>query len=308
MERESLRIAEKPGGAEPGQNKAHDLTGLAMTELLPEFLGRMKMTLGSIRNMAQLSRDRFKDPDFERYFQHSVGEDIAKIESVLNGLLDFMNISYPIVKSNTVHRLLDEALDGVRKSLQKKAIRLVKEFQKDLPETVVHEEQLRYMFSSVLLYAVSSATPNGSIGIRTRSVAARLDKGSGSSGSIEIAVAFTGYQKPAEQTAFTSSDASLVNMEKSLPNASWRGTPPSDRAPSSVIPTHPGGPLPASKGDLLDLILKLVQGLVQKSQGKMTFDVDEKKLRTYISLLLPIERRKVFFFPKGPAAPPGRSF
>jgi len=171
------RIVERPAGGEAGKDKAND--GVPIVRLLPDFVGQIKVSLGSIRNMAQLLRGGFKELESERYFQHTVAEDIAKIESVLNGLVNFMKISSPAIKSNTVHSLLDEALDGVRESLQEKSIRHVKEFHNDLPETVVHEEQLRYIFSSVLQYAVASAMPKGSIGIWTRPVAAQTDKALG---------------------------------------------------------------------------------------------------------------------------------
>ncbi len=296
---------------EAGQDKASGKGGFPTARLLPQFIGQIKLTLGfigSIRNIAQLSRGRFKDPEFEHYFQHLVAEETAKIESVLNVLVNFMKISSPVVKSNTIHSLLDEALDAIRESLQEKSISQVKEFYKDLPETIVHEVPLRFILSSVLQYAVSSAMPKGTIGIWTRSVAAQADKASGSNGYIEIVVGFTGYQKPMEPTDFTLPGASILSMEKSIPNDSWRLDPQKNTHPSSRGSFPPGGPLPISKEDPLDLVLKLVQEIVQKNRGTMTFDADEKKLRTYISLTLPIERRKVFFFPKRAPAPPPRSF
>ena len=302
MERESLVTAERRPSGEAGQVKTVGKGGFPIARLLPEFLGQVKQTLGSIRNIAQLSRGRFKDLEFERYFQHAIAEEIAKTESVLNVFVNFVKITSPVVKSNTVHSLLDEALDAIRETLQEKSIRHVKEFHNDLPETIVHEEQLRFIFNSVLQYAVLSTIPKGSIGIWTRSIAAQADKASGSNGYVEIVVGFTGYQKPAEPTDFTLPD--VVNMEKSLPNASWRSTPPRNTDPSSRGGFSSGGTLPISEEGALDLVLKLVQDIVQKNRGTMkTFYADEKKLRTYISLTLPIERRKVFFFPKRASTP-----
>ncbi len=46
---------------------------------------------------------------------------------------------------------------------------------------------------------------------------------------------------------------------------------------------------------MLDLMLRLVKGMVLKNWGKMDFDKDESKEKTGISLRFPIERRKVFF-------------
>jgi len=43
--------------------------------------------------------------------------------------------------------------------------------------------------------------------------------------------------------------------------------------------------------------LRLVQEILKKHHGRITFEVQEKKPRTLISLMLPIERRKVIYYP-----------
>jgi hypothetical protein len=306
LERESLRIAEKEPIAGSGQDNIAGKDGDPIARLLPEFVRLMQQTLVSIRNMAQLSRGRFKDPGFDRYFQHSMAEETSKIESVLNQLIKFMTVCSPLLKSNTIHSLLDEALDDIKETLQRKSIRPMKEFFKDLPETVVHEEQLRFVFGSLLQYAASSAMEKGSIGIRTRSIAAKTDKASAPNGHIEVIIGFTGYQKTPGPNDFTGPDTSVVEMEKYLLNDPWRSTPPPrDTDPSRDF--RPEASVPVSRDGILDLVLKLVREVVQKNGGKMTLIADEKKLRTYIVLTLPIERRKAFFFPREPGAPPPKS-
>jgi hypothetical protein len=37
--------------------------------------------------------------------------------------------------------------------------------------------------------------------------------------------------------------------------------------------------------------------MIQKNQGVMTFEVNEKRPRTLISLKFPMERRKVIYYP-----------
>jgi len=49
--------------------------------------------------------------------------------------------------------------------------------------------------------------------------------------------------------------------------------------------------------DTRDLVLRLVKEMVQKNKGRMRIEVDENKPRTFISLIFPVERRSVVYYP-----------
>ena len=46
--------------------------------------------------------------------------------------------------------------------------------------------------------------------------------------------------------------------------------------------------------------LLLVKEIVRKNLGTMKFDVNEKKPKTLITVIFPIERRKVIYYPSPP--------
>ncbi len=263
----SGRVETKP----MDQKEIRGLEGNGSSLLSPLFIElahRIKNTLSSIKNITQLSRGKFRDLEFEDYFNRSVTEDIEKIESVINGLLNYVKVSTPMIKSNTIHGLLEEISDKYRQQLQDKRIRLFKKFEREIPETVVHEEQLRYIFSSILQYAIASIPPSGSIGILTKLFdhpKAPVDKKGffqKNGRYVEIMIGFTGYKKP------------VVSLESTFRNS------------------------PLHSDEAMDLILRLVKEIVQKNRGIMKFDVDEKKTRTFISLVFPVERRKIVYYPK----------
>ena len=81
------------------------------------------------------------------------------------------------------------------------------------------------------------------------------------SGYVEIIIIFTGYKKPSEQ------------LNKVL-----------------GIPVR-------QQEEAIELELRLIKEIIQKNQGMMKFEVNEKKPRTLISLKFPIERRKVIYYP-----------
>jgi hypothetical protein len=234
-----------------------------LTSFFLELIERIKNTLGSVRNYTQLSRGKFSDKEFGEYFYRAVTEDIEKIDMVLNGLINYIKLNTPIRKTDTVHRLIEEELKRHQAKLEEKGIKLFKKLEKDLPETIVPDEQLRYVLSSIFQYVLASISPNLSVGLYTRSFVLEKEMGQGPAlfqkdgQYIEISVIFMGYKKPVEQGTGT------TRFQKEEP---------------------------------LDLILRFVKEVVQRNQGMMRIEADEKKVKTLISLRFPVERRKVVYY------------
>jgi len=255
----------------PGMKEKQDMDGhgnLLMPPLFMELAHRIKNTLSSIRNITRLSKGKFKDVDFEEYFSRAVSDDIEKIETVIDGLLNYVKVSTPILKSNTVNSIVEEIVEKHRDQIEEKKIRLIKKLEKGLSETVVHEEQLRYVFNSIFQYALLTTPPNGSVALVTR-MFDRQDTPSDKKGGfqrdgryVEVLVVFSGFKKP------------LVTFETAFQSAALQ------------------------KDEAMDLILRLVKEIVQKNRGMMRFDIDEKKPQTFITLLFPIERRKIVSYPR----------
>jgi len=232
-----------------------------------ELVHRIKNPLVSIKTFTQLLREKFNDAEFRDHFYRVVTEDIEKIDSVLNGLMNYIKIITPIEKTNTVHLVLEDILKKHEVQLKGKQIKIFKKFEKDLPETTIHEEQLRYIFNSLLEYVLPSIPPSGSIGFLTKSLNTHKETEPNKTllkedkGHIEVMIVFTGYKNPSEQL-------------------------------KSVL----GIPAPQEE-EAIELELRLIKEIIQKNRGMMTFEVNEKKPRTLISLKFPIERRKVVYYP-----------
>ena len=231
-----------------------------------ELLDRFKHTLSSIKTFTHLSREKLNDAEFREYFYRIMNEDIEEIDSVINSLLSYIKINSPIVKSNTVHIVLDEILKKNESLLNSRKVKIIKKFEKELPETIVHEAQLRYIFNCILEFAMPFTLPNGSIGFMTKvtdipkEAEENKDLPQRDGRYVEIVIVFTGYKKQGEQGD----------------------------------PTF--GTQPTQKEEKMDLKLLLVKEIVHKNHGIMKFEVNEKKPRTQISLIFPIERRRVVYY------------
>ncbi len=231
-----------------------------------ELVHRIKNPLVSIKTFTQLLRERFDDPEFRDQFYTVVTGDIQKIDSLLNGLLNYIKINTPIEKTNTVHHVLEEVISKHDPQIKEKQIRLFKKYERNLPETIVHEEQLRYIFDSLLQYVLSFVSPKGSIGFLTRSFSDRKERSTPKfqlkedGGRIEIFIVFTGYRKQNEP---------LQNVL--------------------------GIPIPQQE-EAIELELRLIKEIIQKNRGVMKFETNQEKPRTLISLKFPVERRKVIYY------------
>ena len=231
-----------------------------------ELIHRIKNPLVSIKTFTQLLKEKFNDAEFKEYFYRIVTEDIEKIDTVLNGLLDYIKINTPIQKTNTIHGILEEILKKHEDQLEGRKIKVFKKFEKDLPETSIHDEQLRYILNSIFYYAIPAIPSHGSIGFLTKTgevhkeIPGSIPLAQKNGSSIEILVAYSGAKKVSDPLE-----------------------------PLLGIPSD-------EKEEGIELELRLVREMVEKHRGVMRLEVNEKKPRTLISLKFPVERRKVYYY------------
>ena len=162
--------------------------------------------------------------------------------------------------------IIEEAIKKHQSRLEEKKVRIFKKFEKDLPEIIVPDEELRYILNSILQYAILWMPMEGNIWLLTKSNLIptemiedqTLFKKDGK--QVEINLIFTGYKKSKEQFQKVMSISELQKAED------------------------------------LDLELRLVNEIVKKNRGKMKFVVDEKNSKTFISLRFPAERRNIIYY------------
>jgi hypothetical protein len=253
---------DKPDLPKPKENIIpNERVAFLLFPFFMEMIDQFKGTLNNLRNFARIFQEKFGDKEVGTYLKRIISEDIKKIELVQNSLLNYIRINNPITKTNTVNTLIEEELKKYHVELEEKKIKLFKTLERELPETVVPDDQLRYIFSCILQYVMALIPTNGSLGLYTKNLVFRREIGEDQEGRfIEILMVYTGYKKTMEQFG------------------------------SSL------GISPHQKERILDLALRLVDEIVQRNHGLMKFEEDEKKTKTTISLRFPVERRKVVYY------------
>ena len=232
-----------------------------------ELIDRIRGSLAAMKTLAFYSRENFRDRDLGDYFYTVVSEDIEKSISVLDCFCDYLNLNNPTKKMNTINVMLEEILKENQKELENKNIRITKkQFDSDLPETTVTDEQLNFILNSIFQYILFSMSLNGSMGILTRSIEVQDWNG--------------------EEKAHLQKDLKYIEILIVSTHLDLEGKP---RGSLPAIPTD-------NHEERMDLILQMVKKTVEKNRGAMKTILHAGKGIKLISLVLPIERRNVFQF------------
>ena len=231
--------------------------------LFIELIHCTKGTLDSIKNFAQLSREKLCDKEFGEFFYKRITKDIKKHNMLLNTFLKYIESTTPIIKRDTVSKLIEEVLKKHHLRLEERKAKIFKKFERDLPETIVSDEQLRFILDSVLQYAIALMASDGNIELSARSIILPRE-GVEDQGYfkrdvkfVEIMVAFTGYREE----------------------------------PGKGL----GVPSPQERV-ALDLIFRLVEIVTKMNQGAMKFEVNETESKHRVFVRFPTERREVVYY------------
>jgi signal transduction histidine kinase len=260
---------ENQGSTFKQETPSNGQNGFSLSLHYVELFNRIKASLAAMEAYAFLSLDNSKDKELAEHFYKIVNADIEKTISLLDCFNDYINFSTPMIKKNTVATLIEELIKKHVSQFEEKKVKIIKkQFEKDLPETILPDEPLKYILNSVIECVLLSIPLNGNIGFLTRlfdieALTSEEKKQLQKDGKyLEILVVSTSYEKSSEQIEFV-----------------------------PVIPAHP------KQEEATDLILKLAKEIVKKNRGMMRQKVYEDKKMTFISVILPIEKRNVLRYP-----------
>ncbi|HSB07278.1 MAG TPA: hypothetical protein VLK23_19030 [Thermodesulfobacteriota bacterium] len=231
-----------------------------------EMIGQFIDILETHGNHARILQEKLSGKELGAYLSRMITEDTKKVELLQKTLLNYIKISNPIVRTNTVNVLLEEELKKYQVELEGRKVKLFKSLEKDLPETIVPDEQLNYILSCLLQYAGALMHPHGYFGLFTRSLILQKETGEGQ-----------GLGKKGEKCV----EILMIYMDS--------------KKPTDQVGTASGTPARQKEG-VMDLILRLIDEIVRRNRGMMKLEVDEKKAKTTISLRFPVERRKVIYY------------
>jgi hypothetical protein len=229
--------------------------------LLIDLIHSTKSMLCDIRDLARLTSKKFVDKDFEEVFSTQISSLIEQSDLLLDGLLNYVRSTTPVTKKDTVNTLIKKALEKHQHRLEERNIRVFKMLEKELPETVVPDENMAFIVDSVIQYAMVLMPFGGNVVFLTKS-------------------SFVTPRPTFATPVSIGEDYSRKSVEIS---AAFMG---SDEQLRTELKSRPG------QGETaLNLLLRLVSFLVRENKGTMEHESDETNARGHIVLKFLSDRR-----------------
>jgi hypothetical protein len=232
-----------------------------LSSFLIDLIGTVRKSLEEVVNQTQIYEKEYSNNGLGECF-FRIRSDISKIDFLFDNLLQYNKISTSIQKTNTVHNLIENVLKKYQPLFEKRETLIFRRFEKDLPEVIVRDEQLRYILESILQYILGSMPSGGGISFATRSLVIQEKEEEKKSSVeqnthwVEILMIFTRSRSSTEKEMI------LLGTEEHETNQN----------PS-------------------DLVLQLAKKMVHKNRGVMEVELTDERNNSSISLLLPAEKK-----------------
>lgn len=152
------------------------------------FAHEVRNPLTSISTFIQLVPSRRDDPYFMDSFSAQVLDDLARIERLIEEILDYARYMKPKFSSESLNNIVSSCLHFIEVKADKLGIVIDKQLAGDLPAMLVDRQQIKQVLMNLAMNALDAmAKTGGRLTVITRRVV-RLDK----SGWVQIEVADTG--------------------------------------------------------------------------------------------------------------------
>jgi len=152
------------------------------------FAHEVRNPLTSISTFIQLVPSRRDDPYFMDSFSAQVVDDLARIERLIEEILDYARYMKPKFSAESLNNIVSSCLQFIEVKADKLGITIEKHLADDLPAMLVDRQQIKQVLMNLAMNAIDAmAKTGGRLTVTTRRVV-RLDK----SGWVQIEVADTG--------------------------------------------------------------------------------------------------------------------
>jgi len=162
---ENAKLYEEMREMEKSLHRADKLTALGT--LASSIAHEIRNPLVSIKTFTQLAPRKFNNRDFLDKFQTIVPEELQRMETILNQLLNFGRSSQPEFYSINVEEVIDSILSLMNTELSKSNIEVIKLYGKDVPQIMADGEQLKQVFMNIVLNAIQAMPEGGNMRIIT---------------------------------------------------------------------------------------------------------------------------------------------
>ena len=157
----------------------------------------IKNPLVTIKTFTQLLPERYEDTDFRDTFSSLIGQEVKRIDSIVNQLLRFSRPAKPDLAPLHLHEVLDSSTNLISQQLRQKGIELIRSYEAANDMVQADADQLNQAFINFLLNAIEAMPGRGELFVGTELVPAEpysLDswQQDASEGRIRVTIRDTG--------------------------------------------------------------------------------------------------------------------
>ena len=125
------------------------------------FAHEVRNPLTSIKTFIQLTPERKDDPEFIGHFGTVVAEDVARIERLIQEILDYARYMQPKFQEEDTNVIVESCLYFVRIKADSKAVLLKKDLASDLPPVLLDRQQIKQVLLNLFINAVEAMGDHG---------------------------------------------------------------------------------------------------------------------------------------------------
>ncbi|HMP90104.1 MAG TPA: ATP-binding protein [Kiritimatiellia bacterium] len=127
----------------------------------------IKNPLVSMKTFTQLLPERYEDSDFRDTFSRLLGDEVNRIDRIVNQLLRFARPTKPSLSPVSLHAIIDNTLNLVKQQLRQNNISLVREYGASVDRILGDNDMLIQALLNFFLNAIDAMTDQGELKVVT---------------------------------------------------------------------------------------------------------------------------------------------
>ncbi|MGH7595048.1 MAG: PAS domain S-box protein [bacterium] len=141
----------------------------ALGQLSTTIAHEIRNPLGSISLNFQYLTGRLEIPEPHKKTFRSIEQGMARIQNIINGILDFARPVPLALKKTNLHKVLDSSLNSAKHELEQAGIRLEKNYQAAHRHVLIDANLMGQVFVNLFLNAKDAMAPGGQLRVHTAS-------------------------------------------------------------------------------------------------------------------------------------------
>ncbi|MBN2703964.1 MAG: PAS domain-containing protein [Pontiellaceae bacterium] len=127
----------------------------------------IKNPLVTVKTFTELLPEQYDDPEFRGTFVDLVQQEVRRIDSIVNRLLNFARPGKAALKPTKLHDVIDNSIRLVEQQLNNKSIHLNRQLKATSDLVMADAEQINQALINLFMNAIEAMSPNGTLTIVT---------------------------------------------------------------------------------------------------------------------------------------------